>query len=144
MAELTIDLEGFVSKDPEQRTAGAHTVTEVTVPWTERRKNSQTGQWEDYGDPVWLSASFWNEHGEVVGITVSKGDLVRVKGTGIKTRAYQKNDGTTGIQVEIVNPEISVLVRRPARQNNRPPAAAPAEGAGGWNVPGSFGDDTPF
>ena len=150
-----ITVEGFVAKDPEQRQAGQHTVTTVTVPVGRgRRKN---GEWvpdkDDQGKEItdWFDAEFWNEYGAQVGQELMKGYLVKIEGTP-QTRAYVKKDGTAGVQNLIVNPEIFIKVKRPSR-NTAP--VAPGGGFGdssgqAWgNVPpvqnqaanGGFGND---
>ena len=66
-----------------------------------------------------------------------KGYLVRVEGEPWP-RPFVKNDGTAGIAATITNPMISIVVRRPSRQNQGQggfqggPATSGAPQTGGW------------
>lgn len=137
-----INIEGFVAKNPEQRQAGNHTVTTVTVPVEKGRRKD--GQWVADTDKdgqkvvVWWEAEFWNEYGQQVAQEIQKGYLVRVEGEPWP-KAYVKNDGSAGLAGTITNPTISIVVRRPSRQNNTQggfqggPAATGAPQTGGWS-----------
>ena len=118
MAKSTITVEGFVSKDPEVREAGAHRIITVTVP--EEQGRMKDGQWvpdtDQQGNKIvhWWQAEFWNEYGDEIAKAVRKGTLVTVTGSP-RPRAYLKNDGTVGISNTIANGTLAVVVRRPAR-----------------------------
>lgn len=118
MAKANITVEGFVAKSPESRAAGSHAITTVTIPVEQGRMKD--GQWvadtDQAGQKIvaWWEAEFWNEYGDAVAQAVSKGDLVTVTGEA-RPRVYAKNDGTPGQGLSIVNGQIAVVVRRPAR-----------------------------
>lgn len=148
MANARINIEGFVAKNPEQRQTGNHTVTTVTIPVEKGRMKD--GQWVADTDKdgqkvvVWWEAEFWNEHGQQVAQEIQKGYLVRVEGEPWP-RAFVKNDGTAGLTATITNPTISIVVRRPSRQNHGQggfqggPNASGAPQAGGWSSDGGNG-----
>lgn len=155
MAKASITVEGFVSKAPESRAAGNHTITSVTIPVEQGRMKN--GEWvpdtDQQGQKIvhWWEAEFWNEHGDVVAQTVGKGDLVTVTGEP-RPRVYAKNDGTPGMSLSIVNAQIGVVVRRPSRQQGQGggngagwhnPASAQSSGAANDRFGGGFGDE-PF
>ena len=55
---LTTTIAGFVSKDAQIKfLASGQQLAETSIPYTPRRRNQQTGQWEDAGEPLWLSGS---------------------------------------------------------------------------------------
>lgn len=132
MAKAEIYLEGFVSKDPESRAAGNHTITTVTVPVEQGRVKD--GQWvadtDQQGNKivVWWEAEFWNEHGDVVAANIHKGDLVQVRGEA-RPRVYVKNDGGAGLSAVVVNASVAKVVRKPSR------GGAGASGGAGWHNP---------
>lgn len=156
MAKAEISVEGFVSKDPESRAAGSHTVTSVTVPVEQGRMKD--GAWvadtDQQGNKivVWWEGEFWNEYGDVVAATVRKGDLVVLRGEA-RPSAYSKNDGTAGLRASIVNGSVAVLVARPRRDRS---GGGSGGGQGGWSQPaqnapqtgaqgfGGFPDEEPF
>ncbi|KUF05547.1 single-stranded DNA-binding protein [Leucobacter sp. G161] len=159
MATADITIEGFVAKPAETRQAGSGTVTTITVPVEQGRMKD--AQWVPDTDKAgqkithWWEAEFWNEYGAQVGQEIQKGYLVHIEGEP-RPRAYVKNDGTAGIALTIVNPTISIIVRRPSRQQPQGGAGvagwatAPSEPLqGGTGDPGAFGnfgpdDENPF
>lgn len=111
MAKSTTTIEGYLSKDPEQRDVTGHTITTVTVPVTPQKKVGDS--WEDSGDTVWYTAEFWDEHGQLVMQSMSKGQLVTVTGT-LEVRLWESN-GKHGVGVKLANPTISVIIQKPKR-----------------------------
>lgn len=57
---------------------------------TERRYNTQIGDWED-GESVWFGISCWRRLADSVKTTLSKGDPVIVQGK-LRQRYYEKDD----------------------------------------------------
>lgn len=156
MSKSAIAVEGFVSNEPRTREAGSHTVVDVSVPVTPQRLKD--GKWEDSGDTVWYKASFWNDHVPAILTSVDKGSLVQMTGDGVKVSTYEK-DGALKVSLEITNPVIAVVVRKPKKGASATPSAdtwatqSPAddwsqpqqEPVGDvWNAPGSYNDETPF
>lgn len=134
MARAEVFVEGFVAKDPESRAAGNHTITTVTVP-VKQEKRDREGKWVADTDRdgkeivVWWEAEFWNEYGDVVASTIRKGDLVQVRGDA-RPRAFSKNDGTAGLAATIVNATVAKVVRRPSRNAQHGSGASGGSGAG--------------
>ena len=155
MSKATTTVEGFVANELEMRDVNGHRVVKVTVPHTPRRKNRDTGQWEDAGETVWFTASFWDEQADTILSGVAKRDLVVVTGQPA-TRGYQKQDGSIAVETELKFATLGVVPRAADRGQGR--AGAPNAGGAGdepWSTPGSaqnaswptagsFGDDTPF
>ena len=140
MATSHIRVEGFVAKDPEQRAAGNHTITTVTVPITQgRRKDGQfIPDTDDAGNEIthWYEGEFWNEYGQQVGQEIRKGYLVELEGEP-RSRAYVKKDGTAGIQNSIVNARVKIIVRRPKREQGG--GYQQPQGQGVWGHPNVAG-----
>ena len=72
---------------------------------------------------VWYKASFWDEHVPAILTTVDKGTLVTITGDGVKLNQYEK-DGTVKVSLEITNPQLAVVVRRPKKGASSPTPAA--------------------
>ena len=159
MSKAEIRIEGFIANELTPRTAGTHTVVDVSVPHTPQKRD-ESGNWVDAAETTWYRASFWDEHGNVILSAAEKGTLVILSG-GLKASTYEKRDGGHGVQLELTFPTLAVVARRPARgqaapqsqqrQNggqvaNEPWAASAPEQSGGdvWNTPGSYTDETPF
>lgn len=144
MSKATMTIEGFVASDPELRNHNGKSVVNVTIPHTPRRKNQQTGQYEDAGETLWVQASFWEQAADAIAAEVRKGTLVTV--TGIpELNVYTKNDGSTAAQLRLVFGTLAIIPRAESRQPAY--AGAPQQQAVSdepWSTPGSFGDDSPF
>ena len=135
MSKAAISVEGFVATEPKTREAGSHTVIDITVPVTPQKFSD--GKWEDTGETVWYRASFWDEPVPAILTQVDKGSLVSITGDGIKTQTY---GDPVKVSVEITNPQIALVIRRPRKSS-----PAPVES---WATPGpvvdDYSDETPF
>lgn len=86
----TVTGVGTLTADPELRfTPSGAAVANVNIAFNSRKKNNQTGEWED-GDTTFLRGSIWKEYAENVAETLTKGDKVFVTGT-LKQREYEKD-----------------------------------------------------
>lgn len=103
-------INGRLGKDPELRfTNSGKAVVGFTVASSSRRKNQDTGQWED-GDTTWTNVNAWGELAENVANLFSKGQLITLKGR-LKQRSYEK-DGQNRTVFEVEADEISTPVPR--------------------------------
>lgn len=162
MSKATMSVEGYLSRDGELRyTQSGRAVLGLSIPHTPRRKNQQSGQWEDAGETLWVAASLWEDAAEAFAEFAVKGALVRVEGEPTM-RAWESN-GRSGVNLELTRVTASVIPRpvrnAPPRGQEAPPAA-PNTDAAGWYTPGpanqqpsfqdewapsgAYGDDTPF
>lgn len=123
MSKATLTIEGFVAKDPELGNHNGKSVTNVTVPHTPRRKNQQTGQFEDAGPTLWVQASFWGADAEAIAATVSKGTLVTITGQP-DLRVFQKQDGTTDAALSLKFGTLGVIPRAQSQQSGSPATVA--------------------
>jgi single-strand DNA-binding protein len=102
MAIETVTTGNLVS-DPEVRfTPNGKQVTELRIGATYSRRDKQTGQWEDEGDPLFVTASFWGDGYEHIH-SLRKGDRVAVSGP-LKLRSYQTQNGETRESLELIFP----------------------------------------
>jgi single-stranded DNA-binding protein len=99
MGQVRTTFDGGVVAEPETKTFDSGSrVLEYPVYVNRRRKNRDTGEYEDTGDVTKIRVQIWNDRIEEFE-TPSKGDIVEVTGS-IFEREYQKNDGTTGRSLE--------------------------------------------
>lgn len=114
MAVETIT-EGNLVSDPEVRfTPSGKQVTELRIGATYSRRDKQTGNWEDEGDPLFITAPFWGEGYEHLH-DLRKGDRVTVTGP-LKIRHYQNQNGETRESLEIIFPKFRGSTRKQAQQ----------------------------
>lgn len=115
---------------------------DLSIGCTPRRKDKNSGEWVDDGDPLWIRATLWAETAEAVAeMNLQRGARVSVEGT-LKRRTYERNDGTRGESLELSSARFLGTAPR-GRRSDAPMAhgMAPrtgAQGAGGQSTaPGS-------
>ena len=144
--------EATLVADPEIRyTPNGTAVASFRVASNSRRKNQQTGQWED-GDTTFLSVSAWGARGENVSSQFSKGNKINVVGD-LKQRQYEK-DGQrrTVYEVEVSDSKREHGIAAPVSRfndNNSSGQQQPAQQGfqqAQNNIQGSFGsmEQAPF
>ena len=70
-------VSGNLTRDPELRsTAGGMAVLGFGVAVNDRRKNQQTGEWEDY--PNFVDCTMFGKRAEAVGRYLAKGAKVSI------------------------------------------------------------------
>ena len=104
-----ITVEGNLGADPEVKyTQTGQQITELRIAATASRK-TQDGNWEDDGDPLWVTASFWGEQHGHLADTLKKGDKVTVTGWG-------GNDGQRRTSLEVKFPRFRGVIPRKGGQ----------------------------
>jgi len=152
-------ITGNLTKDPDLRhTGGGTPVCEMRVAVNSRRKNGQTGEWED--KPNYFDVTVWGAQGENCSTYLEKGRPVAVEGR-LDWREWEAKDGGKRQAVQIIANSVQFLGSRDGGGGGNPgggngngftpksdtPAdtsdydAAPA-GAGGGQ--GGSDDDIPF
>ena len=145
LPQITIT-EATLVADPELRYANnGNSVTNFRVASNSRRKNQQTGQWED-GDTTFLTVSAFGGLGENVASRFKKGSKVNIAGQ-LKQREYEK-DGQRRTVYEVTANSVAEPVSRFNDNNSsgqQPPAQQGFQQAQN-NIQGSFGsmEQAPF
>lgn len=142
--QATTKIAGYLSRDPELRyTQHGDAVLGLSVPFTPRKRNKQTNEWEDAGPTLWVQAALWREQAELFADKLAKGTAVILEGEPA-LRVWEK-DGKHGSNLELKFAQVSIVPTAPRRQDAAPADWAPqADPADAWATPGAFGDDTPF
>lgn len=95
-----VQIIGNVTRDPELRfTTGGAAVCSFGVAWTPRRRNPQTGEWEN-GDTTYFNCSAWRDLAENIAASITKGSRVVVTGS-VKARDWEDRDGNKRTSIEI-------------------------------------------
>ena len=142
----SVTVTGNLGHTPEIRQAGRSNVLELNIAATHSRKDRQTGQWVDEGDPLWIKAPFWNDKAEyVANMGLTKGATVTVEGTLIR-RSYTARDGENRESLELLFPRfLGVVPRRQANTSQPPYSPAPATNTGGYGgAPAGGQEDDPW
>jgi single-strand binding protein len=121
-----VTVEGRLGADPEVKyTQAGKQITELRIAATASHKN-QDGQWEDDGDPLWITAAFWGEQHGHLADTLKKGDKVTVTGTLIQ-RGWVGNDGQRRTGLELKFPRFRGVIN-PRKEQQQTTFNAPQGG----------------
>lgn len=119
-----VAITGNLTRDPELRnTAGGTAVLSFGIAVNDRRKNQQTGEWEDY--PNFIDCTMFGARAQSVSRFLSKGSKVAIEG---KLRWSQwERDGQKRSKIEVIVDEIEFMSQRQQGQlGSEPVYAAPA------------------
>jgi single-strand DNA-binding protein len=117
-------ISGNLTRDPDLRsTASGMPVLGFGVAVNDRRKNQQTGEWEDY--PNFIDCTMFGARAQSVSRFLNKGMKVAIEG---KLRWSQwERDGQKRSKIEVIVDEIEFMTSR--NQNSAPAVSAPAQAA---------------
>ena len=122
---------GNLGNQPEARfTQSGNATLTFSVGCTPRRKDKDSGQWDDDGAPLWITITLWGEEAERWAEVLNKGDRISVNGT-LKRRTYERRDGGQGEALELVGARDLAVI---PRANSQP--AAPKRDSEKWAPPG--------
>ena len=134
-------VSGNLTRDPELRqTGGGMAVMTFGIAVNDRRKNSQTGEWEDY--PNFLDCTLFGSRAEGLSKFLSKGTKVAIDGK-LRWSQWEK-DGQKRSKVEIIVDSLDFMA---SKQNNPQPAMqepAPQPQATSYDEAPAYGQDIPF
>lgn len=111
---------GNLTREPElRRTANGMAVMNIGIAVNDRRKNPQSGEWEDY--PNFLTCVMFGTRAESVSGYLHKGNKVAIDG---KLRFSQwEKDGQKRSKIEVMIDDLELLTPR----NQAPATQAPIE-----------------
>ena len=128
-------ISGNLTRDPEvRRTQGGMAIMTFGVAVNDRRKNQQTGEWEDYAN--FIDCTMFGSRAESVANHISKGSKVSIEG---KLRWSQwERDGQKRSKIEVIVDEIEFMSK--AQQ----PKGTAMNGHPAQTGAGLYDDDCPF
>ena len=108
---------GNLGKDPDVDflTNGGQ-VTNISVATTDRKKDKQTGEYQDLTE--WHRISFFGKLAEIAGRYLVKGSQVYVEGR-LRTRKYTDKSGIERSATEIIADQMQMLGNRDQTENHR-------------------------
>lgn len=129
MAVNSVTLAGNLTRDPELRTTqSGSSVLSMGVAVNERRKNQQTGEWEDI--PNFFDLTMFGNRAEKIAPYLTKGTKVTVQGR-LHYSSWQAQDGSKRSKVDVIVDEIEFMSRG---QQQAPRQAPPMQQAPGGQV----------
>ena len=117
-------ISGRLTRDPELRqTAGGTPVLGMGVAVNDRRRNVQTGQWEDYTN--FIDCTMFGARAESLSRILTKGMLVCIEGR-LRWSQWER-DGQKRSKIEVIVDELELPRRgQGAQDGGAPQAYAPA------------------
>ena len=143
-------ISGNLTRDPELRsTASGMPVLGFGVAVNDRRKNQQTGEWEDY--PNFIDCTMFGTRAQSLSQYLSKGTKVSIEG---KLRWSQwERDGQKRSKIEVIVVEFMSSRNSGAQQSGGYDAPAYSAPAPAYNAPAApvidasssvYDEDIPF
>lgn len=113
-----VNLSGNLTRDPELRsTKSGMVVLSFGIAVNDRRKNAQTGEWEDV--PNFIDVTMFGKHAESISRFLHKGSKISLDG---KLRYSQwEKDGQRRSKLEVVAEDIELMSQRNASQGQQQP-----------------------
>jgi single-strand DNA-binding protein len=131
---------GRLGADPEVKTTrGGLSILELRIAIDARTKRAE--EWVTL--TTWCRASLFGRRAEALADKLRKGERVGISGA-LSVREYEKNDGTKGYSVEILDADITLLGsggERGAPRERKPAASSDYAVFGGDDF---ADDDIPF
>lgn len=120
MSINSVCISGFLTRDPDLRmTAGGTPVLSLGIAVNDRRKNQQTGEWEDY--PNFVDAVLFGARAEAVSRYLSKGSKVAIEGK-LRYSSWER-DGQRRSKLEVIVDEIEFMSLGQQAPVQAPPAS---------------------
>ena len=124
-------ITGNLGQDSELKyLPSGQAVLEMSVACTPRRKDKNTGEWQDDGDPLWVRIPVWGEEAERLVEHLRKGTRISCHGTLVR-RVYTKRDGGQGESLELTGVRDLAIIPKADRSNAPQRSPQPAGGANG-------------
>lgn len=118
-----VNISGNLTRDPELRaTASGTQVLGFGIAVNDRRKNPQSGEWEDY--PNFVDCTMFGTRAEAISRYLSKGTKVAIEGK-LRYSSWE-SDGQRRSKLEVIVDEIEFMSRREGEAASQPVAATPS------------------
>lgn len=116
-------ISGNLTRDPELRVTGGGTqVLGFGVAVNDRRRDPQTGEWEDH--PNFVDCTIFGNRAEAMARILRKGMKVAVEGK-LRYSSWQASDGSRRSKLEVVVDEIDLMQQAQRQAGYQPAAPAP-------------------
>lgn len=129
-------ISGNLTRDPELRsTSSGMAVLSLRMAVNDRRKNSQTGEWEDA--PNYVDVTVFGQRGESLARFLSKGSKIAVDGK-LRWSEWESQQGDKRSKLEVIADDIDFMSSRGDGGGSSYSAPAPAA------APDSSDEEIPF
>ena len=110
-------ISGNLTRNSElrQRQSGGGVLT-FSVAVNDRRKNAQTGEWEDY--PNYLDCVLFGKRAEKLQVYLTKGKKVAVEGK-LRWSSWENQNGEKRSKLEVIAEEVEFMTAREQAAGNQ-------------------------
>ena len=116
-----VNISGNLTRDPELRqTQGGMAILNIGVAVNDRRKNQQTGEWEDV--PNFVDCVVFGTRAEKLAQFLAKGSKVAIEGK-LRWSQWEK-DGAKRSKLEVIVDEIEFMSRGGQQRQQQQTASA--------------------
>lgn len=128
-------ISGNLTRDPELRvTTGGTQVLSFGVAVNDRRRNPQSGDWEDY--PNFVDCTMFGSRAEAISRYLSKGSKVAIEGK-LRYSSWER-DGQRRSKLEVIVDEIEFLSRGNGQGGQGSQGSYNQGGQGSYGQGGSY------
>lgn len=129
----TATISGNLTRDAELReTAGGNAIVSFTVAVNDRRKNAQTGEWEDC--PNFIGCTWFGNYAKALSHDMKKGTKVAVMGK-LRWSQWEARDGSGKREkIEIIVDSLELLTRTARQDGQQPTGAQPRNWGAGYQA----------
>ena len=116
-------ITGNLTRDPELRATGSGMqILQFGVAVNDRRRNQQTGEWEDY--PNFVDCVVFGSRADALSRFLSKGSKVAVEGK-LRYSSWEAKEGGRRSKLEVIVDDLDFLSQRGGQQGG-------SQGQGGY------------
>ena len=112
-----VTISGNLTRDPELRQAGNTSVLSFGVAVNDRRRNPQSGQWENV--PNFVDCIVFGTRADALAGLLHKGSKVAIDGK-LRYSSWDGKDGKKRSKLEVVVNELELMQRETSQQPQHP------------------------
>jgi len=132
-----VTITGNLTRDPELKaTAGGMSVLKLGVAVNDRRKNQQSGEWEEF--PNFIDVTVFGARGEALAKFLSKGAKVAIEGK-LRWSQWENPQGEKRSKLEVIADEVEFMSSRDSGSGSYTPPVSAASGGSADD-----GEEIPF
>lgn len=109
-----VSISGNLTREPELKAAGTLQILRFSVAVNERRKNNQTGEWED--KPNFIDCTMFGTRAEKIATLIHKGSKVAIDGKLSQSSWDDRQTGAKRSKIEVIVQEIEFMSARGTQQ----------------------------
>lgn len=123
----SVCISGNLTRDAEVRMTNSGTaVANFSIAVNDRRKNPQTGEWEDV--PNYIDCVLFGSRAQALAPRLTKGTKVAIEGK-LRYSSWQSQDGQRRSKIEVVVDDIDLLAQSRQQANYTPQPQMPPQQA---------------